>query len=263
MLAWIYLAGAGAAAGLLAGLFGVGGGIVVVPVLLLLLPFFGVPGEWLVHTAVGTSLATIVFTGASSVWRHHCLGAVQWPIVKSMAPGLIVGAGFGAWLTAWVPGDVLQRVIAVVILIVSVKMLFNLAPPAHWRLPGIVPRLFISLVIGWLSALCGVGGGSFMVPFLSACRVPMHNAVAVSAACGMPIAFFGMVGYVVSGMSVAGLPAQSLGYIFWPAALAIVVASIFFAQAGAKLAHWMPVKQLKKLFGLLLVVVGLRLLLSQ
>lgn len=256
----MYLLIAGALAGLIAGLFGVGGGIVVVPVLLYLLPKFGVEPQWVVHIAVGTSLATIVFTGASSVWRHHALGAVRWPTVYSLVPGLIFGAGLGAWLTAWVPGELLKRVIGLVILLVSLKMLLNLKPPAHWALPAVVPRFFISTFIGGLSALCGVGGGSFMVPFLTACRVPMHSAVAVSAACGLPIAFFGMLGYVVSGLGVEGLPAQSVGYVFWPAALAIVVSSMVFAQLGAKLAHKIPVGPLKKLFGVLLVVVGLRLL---
>lgn len=257
---WLYLLVAGALAGLLAGLLGVGGGIVVVPVLLYLLPKFGVAPQWVAHVSVGTSLATIVFTGASSVWCHHALGAVRWPMVYSLVPGLIFGAGAGAWLTAWVPGEYLKRIIGLVILLVSLKMLLNLKPPAHWALPKLIPRFFITAAIGALSALCGVGGGSFMVPFLTACRVPMHSAVAVSAACGLPIAFFGMLGYVVSGLALSDLPASSIGYVFWPAALVIVVPSMIFAQFGAKLTHKIPVGLLKTLFGILLVIVGLRLL---
>lgn len=261
VLAWTYLMLAGAAAGTLAGLFGVGGGMVVVPVLLFLLPKLGVTEQWLVHIAVGTSLATIVFTGASSVWRHHRLGAVQWPLVKGLVPGLVVGALVGSVLTPLVPGAMLQWVIGAMILMASIKMLFNWQPPAHWAMPDPIARSFVSAGIGGLSALCGIGGGSLIVPFLTACRVQMHQAVAASAACGVPIAGFGVVGYVLAGGSVPDLPRYCIGYVYWPAVLMIVVPSMLFAQWGAKLAHRLPVKPLKRCFGVFMVLIGLRLIL--
>lgn len=252
----------GAGAGLLAGLFGIGGGLVIVPILILTFTAMGFPAETLVHLAVGTSLATIVPTSLSSTWSHHQKGGVSWHWFRLMAPGILLGALLGAWTASLLSGLALQQIIGVFVLLVAIKMAFNLKPKAG--VAEIHPPLMTAAggVIGWASAIFGIGGGTLSVPFLNWCKAAMHKAVGTSAALGLPIALFGALGNLWTGWDNPQLPEGSWGYIYWPAFLGIVLMSVPFARLGAQLAHRLPEKLLRKLFALLLLLVGVRFLLA-
>lgn len=261
MIVLIYLL-LGAGAGLLAGLFGIGGGLVIVPILILTFAAMGFPAETLVHLAVGTSLATIVPTSLSSTWSHHQKGGVSWHWFRLMAPGILLGALLGAWTASLLSGLALQQIIGVFVLLVAIKMAFNLKPKAG--VAEIQPSLMTAAggVIGWASAIFGIGGGTLSVPFLNWCKAAMHKAVGTSAALGLPIALFGALGNLWTGWDNPQLPEGSWGYIYWPAFLGIVLMSVPFARLGAQLAHRLPEKLLRKLFALLLLLVGVRFLLA-
>jgi uncharacterized membrane protein YfcA len=262
MTGWLAYIGLGAFAGVLAGLFGVGGGLVIVPVLAFLFQQQGIPSEVLMHLAVGTSLATIVFTSLSSVYAHHRRGAVQWSAVARLAPGIVIGAWIGAVLAERLPGVQLRTVFGVFELLVALQMGLALRASAHRRLPGWMGMGIAGSIIGAVSAIVGIGGGTMTVPFLQWCNMPMRHAVATSAACGLPIAIAGTLGFVVSGWGKATLPELSSGFLYWPAFAGIVAASVVFAPLGARLAHALPAAQLKRFFALFLAFLGLRMLLG-
>ncbi len=257
----IYLS-IGAFAGVLAGLLGVGGGLVIVPVLAFVFTGLGFAGDSIMHLAVGTSLATIVLTSISSVRAHHRRGAVLWSVFWRLMPGIVLGAWLGAAIAHSLPSPDLRLVFGVFELVVATQMGFGLKPAPHRGLPAAAGMGLAGGVIGTISAIIGVGGGTLTVPFLAWCNVAMRNAVATSAACGLPIAVAGTVGFVVAGWGEAGLPAWSSGYIYWPAFAGVSVASALFAPLGARLAHSLPTAVLKRLFALLLALLGLRMLLS-
>lgn len=250
----------GAVAGVLAGLLGVGGGIVIVPALIFVFRAQGFDADVLVHMAVGTSLATIVLTSISSVRAHHRRGAVRWPVFWRLAPGIVVGSLLGAVIADWLPADTLRMVFAVFVLLVALQMGFGAKPAPHRDLPGKLGSGVAGLVIGTVSAVVGIGGGSLTVPFLVWCNVAMRNAVAISAACGLPIAVAGSLGFLATGLNETGLPPWSTGYLYWPAGAGIAVASVLCAPLGAWLAHQVPAQGLKRFFALFLGVVGLRML---
>ncbi len=252
----------GAFAGVLAGLLGVGGGVVIVPALALSFGWQALPGEHLMQLAVGTSLATIVTTSLSSIHAHHRRGAVLWPVVARMTPGILLGAALGALLADSISSDELRLVFGVFLLVIAAHMLFGRPPQAHRELPGGGGLLAAGGVIGGFSALVGIGGGSLTVPFLAWCNTQMKNAVATSAACGLPIALAGSLGFVLAGLDEIDLPAWSTGYLYWPGFIGIAVASALCAPLGAKLAHSLPTATLKRVFAALLLVVGARMLLG-
>jgi uncharacterized membrane protein YfcA len=257
---WLAYGVLGAFAGGLAGLLGVGGGLVIVPVLALLFHHAGIAPSVLMHLAIGTSLATIVFTSLSSVWAHHRRGAVRWEVFVALTPGIVVGALAGAWLADRLPSANLRTVFGLFELAVALQMGLNLRPSPQRRLPG---RLGMGLAgggIGTLSALVGIGGGTMTVPFLQWCNVPMRQAVATSAACGLPIAVAGAVGFLLAGQGEVELPAASSGYIYWPAFFGIVAMSMLFAPLGARLAHALPAPLLKRFFAAFLLLLALRML---
>lgn len=250
----------GAVAGLLAGLLGIGGGAVIVPALLLIYAHMGAEQGVIAHQAVATSLASVVATGATSAWVHHRRGAVDWPLFLRLVPGLLVGAWCGAYAAGWMPGDVLQRLFGLFLLFSSARMLIG-APPATPRpLPGAAGLAGFGTLVGALSALLGIGGGILVVPFLARRGPGMRRAVATSSACGVPLALVGSVGFVLGGWGREGLLAHSAGFVYWPGVLAIVLASVPMAVLGARLAHGLPTRTLKRVFGALLAVVGIELL---
>ncbi|WP_419812255.1 sulfite exporter TauE/SafE family protein [Bacterioplanoides sp.] len=261
MIFLLFLA-VGAVAGLLAGLFGIGGGMVIVPVLVLTFAAQGISEAVLTHMAVATSLATIVFTSISSVREHHRNGAVDWPLVGQMTLGIVAGTGLGVLLISSVPGPVLQKIIGVFALLLAAKMFLGLNPDSDGSRPGKLGLTSAGGVIGFGSSWFGIGGGTFTVPYLTWMKVPMRQAVATSAACGLPIALTGAISNVVVGWNHADLPDWSTGFLYWPAIGGIVLTSVPFAKVGAKLAHTLDQTLLKKAFAALLVVVGLRFLLS-
>ena len=258
----IYLA-VGAFAGTLAGLFGVGGGLVIVPVLVFVFKGQGISEAVIMHLAVGTSLATIVFTAISSVRAHHQRGAVRWDAVRRLTPGIVVGALVGAAIADAMPTPVLRVFFAVFELTVAALLWWNRQPAAHRSLPGTVGMSTAGGVIGAVSSVVGIGGGAPPRPvlFLACGNVQLRAAVATSSACGLPIAIAGAAGFLIMGWGEPQLPALATGYIYWPAFAGIGVASMLFAPLGAKLAHALPVATLRKFFALFLAVLGVRMLL--
>jgi uncharacterized membrane protein YfcA len=248
----------GAFAGVLAGLFGIGGGMVIVPVLIFSFAAQGVSAEVLTHMAVATSLATIVFTSLSSVREHHRNGAIDWSLVRSMAAGIVLGTVAGVTLISEVPGPVLQNIIGVFALLLALKMFTGWEPPGKGDRPSAAGLMGAGGIVGFGSSWFGIGGGTFTVPYLSWMRFSMRQAVATSAACGIPIALTGAVTNVIAGQGNDLLPQWSTGFVYWPAVLGIALTSVPCAQVGARLAHKLDAALLKKLFAVLLCVVGIR-----
>lgn len=257
----IYLA-VGAAAGLTAGLFGIGGGLIIVPVLIVALEAQGVSAEVLTHSAVATSLATIVVTSLSSVQAHHKRGAVLWQLFKPISAGILLGAVLGVYTAAQLAGPQLQIVFGCFALCVAAQMAFGLKPKAGVAPPTSAGLATAGGIIGWASAIFGIGGGTLTVPYLTWKRVVMQKAVATSAACGLPIAVAGALTNICAGWGNQQMPEWSLGYIYLSAFFGIVVASSVAAKLGAKLAHSLPADKLKKAFAVFLLLVGARLLWS-
>lgn len=249
-------------AGVMAGLLGVGGGLIIVPTLAWIFHHQQVDDAIVMHLAIGTSLATIVVTSISSVRAHHRRGAVLWPIFWRLTPGIVVGAWLGAAIADALPSAVLSKVFAVFVLTVAAQMGFGAKPAPHRELPGTAGMLTAGGVIGAVSAIVGIGGGSLTVPFLTWCNIAIRQAVATSSACGLPIALAGALGFVVTGLNAAGRPDWSLGYVYGPALVGITLTSMLSAPLGAKLAHTLPTEMLKKVFAAFLTLVGVKMLLG-
>ena len=252
----------GAVAGTLAGLLGIGGGIIIVPVLALVFQQQGVAIDVLMHVSIGTSLATIVVTSLSSIRAHQKRGAIDWLVFKRITPGIIVGGLLGSAIADAIPGAELRIVFAIFMFLVATQMMIAGTPAPHRTLPPKPGILGAGVIIGTIAALMGVGGGSMTVPFLTWCNVHIRKAVATSAAIGLPIALAGAAGFMITGWSSEARPPWSVGYVNLPAFTGIVIASILFAPLGAKLAHTIPPKLLKRFFAVLLYVLGMRMLLA-
>ena len=248
----------GAAAGTMAGLFGVGGGLIIVPVLALAFEWQGIAPEVLMHLAIGTSLATIVVTGASSTYGHFRKGSVDKPWFMALLPGLMLGAIAGVFVADNLSGTLLGTLFGVFVLLVALKMVMGLSPTPGSRPPGKPTMMVAGGVIGAVSALFGIGGGTLTVPWLSRCGAKMTQAVGTSAACGLPIALLGAATFIVVGWGNPLLPSAASGYVMWPAFLGIVLMSVPFARLGVRLAHVLPAHILRYAFAALLTIVGLR-----
>ena len=252
----------GAVAGTLAGLLGIGGGIIIVPVLALVFQQQGVSIDVLMHVSIGTSLATIVVTSLSSIRAHQQHGAIDWSVFKRITPGIIVGGFLGSVIADAIPGAELRVVFAIFMFMVATQMMIAGTPAPHRTLPQTPGMVGAGVIIGTIAALMGVGGGSMSVPFLTWCNMHIRRAVATSAAIGLPIALAGTAGFMLTGWGSEARPPWSVGYVNLPAFTGIVVASILFAPLGAKLAHTIPPKLLKRIFAVLLYVLGVRMLLA-
>jgi uncharacterized membrane protein YfcA len=246
---------AGACAGLMAGLLGVGGGIVIVPMLAFIFTKQNMPADVVQHLALGTSLASIMFTSLSSMYAHHGRGAVEWPIVWRITPGILAGGLFGSWIAAQLSSQMLKGFFVVFLFAVAVQMLLDVKPKTRQR-PGSLGFLSVGAIIGGVSSLVGIGGGTMSVPFMIRCNVTMHNAIGTSAAIGFPIALAGAVGYAINGLNDGSLPANCVGYVSLPALCGVALASILTAPIGARLAHRISVKRLKTIFAVFLVIIG-------
>lgn len=250
----------GVIAGVMAGLLGVGGGLVIVPALAWLFRDQGIDESVVMHLAIGSSLATIIVTSIGSVRAHHHRDSVIWAAVARLTPGILTGAFLGGVAADQLSTTWLQRFFALFVILVGLQMAMNRQPKAHRELPG---ALVISLAgsgIGFLSALVGIGGGSLTVPYLAWHSVPMVKAVGTSSACGVSIAIAGATGFLWMGWGSAALPSYSTGYLYWPAIVGIIVTSYAMTPLGARLAHRLPVLVLKRLFAGLLILIGMRLL---
>jgi len=260
----IYL-GVGAFTGVLAGLFGIGGGSVIVPALILAFTLQGFPVEVLTHMALGTSLAAIAISAISSARTHHQHGAVDMGVIKQLLPGVVLGMFLGVVLADSLSGSVLQKCFGVFLVAIAIQMWFSWQPHREGDqhcLPGLGGMTGAGSVIGGLSALFGIGGGSLTVPFLCWNNVQMQRAVGTAAALGLPLAVSGAVAYMWQGWGNEKLPEYTSGYVYWPAFFGIAVASFISARLGAKWAHKLPAAKLKKIFAAFMVLIGIYFLLK-
>jgi uncharacterized protein len=250
----------GACAGIIAGLLGVGGGLIIVPILSWIFRIQHIEDAIIMHLSIGSSLATIFFTSIFSVRAHHRLGTVLWPTVLRLTPGIVLGSQLGALFVDCLSSFVLQKLFAVFALAMSIQMEFGVNSVMHRRLPSTICMLLVGSVIGAFSTIVGIGGGSLTVPFLTWCNVSIRHAVATSAACGLPIALAGSISFILIGLDVPNLPTWSVGYIHLPALIGIVTTSVFSVNLGAKLTHVLPTRILKRLFSIFLAAVGTKML---
>ena len=243
----------GIGTGFLAGLLGIGGGMLMVPFLTIILSGQGVSPDLAVKMAIATSMATIIFTSLSSVRAHHKRGAVRWDIVKRLAPGIVIGSMIGSLgVFALLKGSYLAIFFGLFVGFSATQMFLNKKPKPTRQMPGTGGQFAAGGFIGFLSGLVGAGGGFISVPFMTWCNVAIHSAVATSAALGFPIAAANVIGYVISGMKVQNLPPASFGYIWLPGLVVIAVCSFLMAPVGAKAAHALPVGRLKRIFASIL-----------
>lgn len=253
----IELALLGLGTGFLAGLLGIGGGMLMVPFITIILSGRGVEPELAVKMAIATSMATILFTSISSVRAHHKRGLVRWDLVKGLAPGIVLGGALASLgVFALLKGSWLALFFAAFVSFSATQMFLDKKPAPTRQVPGTAGLVGAGGVIGFLSGLVGAGGGFVSVPFMTWCNVAIHNAVATSAALGFPIALANVVGYVISGQSLQNLPPHSVGYIWLPALGVIAVCSVLTAPLGARSAHKLPVRQLKRVFASLLYMLA-------
>jgi len=250
----------GSVVGLLAGLLGVGGGLIIVPVLVTIFISQGIDSQITMHLALGTSLASILITSISSVLSHHKKHAVVWHQVFKLSPGILFGAWCGGILASQLNSAVLKPLFAIFELLVAAYMLYGNKPKAHYTTPSLLNFNLSGSIIGFISSIVGIGGGTMSVPWLMWHGNSIHKAIATSAAIGFPIALAGSISYLYSGWQYARLPEYSLGFIYLPALFGIIVTSVLFAPFGAALAHHLNIEKLKKLFAYLLIVLAVYLL---
>lgn len=261
MMDWLFaylLLGAGI--GFLGGLFGIGGGTVLVPVLLLLFEAQHFPSE--LHLALGTSMATILFTALASLRKHHQHGAVNWRVVRTITPGILLGTGLGTLLASRIPVHWLGLIFALFVYFAAAQILLDIRPPVSRQLPGNTPVRLFGVFAGTLSSLVSIGGGTVVIPFLMWCNLPLRQAIGTSAAISFPVAIGGTLGYVLTGLGTVGLPNGSLGYVYLPALSWTALASVYTAPLGAKATHHLKIGLLRKLFAVLLLALASKLLLK-
>jgi uncharacterized protein len=253
----------GALVGFAAGLLGIGGGLIVVPALVMLLPAFGVvPAEQAILVAIATSLASIIITATSSVIAHHRWGNVPWPIASAMMAGAAVGAWSVGYLAHNISGGTLQMIFGCAVLLLSLRMLGSRSAVGKKTLPGKAAIVSMSALLGGIASLLGIGGGALFVPVLNYFSVDMRRAIGCAAASGIAIAVFGTLGYVVAGWQHYQFADGFVGYIYLPALLGIVTTSVFTAPLGAKLTVKLPVLTIKRVFGIFLLLVAAKMMLS-
>lgn len=251
----------GSFVGLLSGLLGIGGGLIVVPAMVFSLPYFRVPQEQVMHVALATSLATIIVTSGSSAFNHFKLGNIDFFAIKWLVPGVVTGGVAGSYVAEFIPHHYLPKVFAVIVLITAVQMGTSVKMTGKRTMPTPAKTSLSGLIIGIVSTLAGIGGGSMSVPFLNHHGIEMRKAVGCSSFCGCLLAASGMLGFVFHGYAQQGLPDYSLGYVYLPALFAIVASSVLTTRIGAKLAIRLTTAKLKKIFAVFLVFVSLLMLL--
>lgn len=261
MIAYLpYYLALGLISGFMAGLLGVGGGLVLVPVLLWLFALQGFDPAHNLMLALGTSLAVISFTAISSIRAHHAHGAINWDMVRHISPGVIAGTLLGTWLANKLPSLFLHIFFVAFLFYAATQMLLNFKPAPHRELPGITGLTLTGSIIGLVSSWVGIAGGTLSVPFMLWCNTKLHQAIATSAAIGFPIAVAGTAGYMLTGWNLPALPAYSAGYVHLPALAVIASSTIITAPLGAHLSHRLPVPALKRIFAILLFALGIKML---
>lgn len=255
-------AACGAVVGFLAGLLGIGGGMTLVPILAALFVAQSMTPDHTVHLALGTAMASIVFTSTASVREHHRHEAVDWDVVKRMVPGMLFGALIATVASGWIPQRTLALAFAVIVYAGATQIFLGTKPGAHASMPGPGVVFVVGTVIGAIAGLVSAGGTFLTVPFMLYCGVRMHTAIGTGAAIGIPVAIMGTIGYVISGWRVENLPPWSLGFVFLPALALLVAASVITAPMGARAAHKLPVQTLRRVFALLLYVLATKMVVT-
>jgi uncharacterized membrane protein YfcA len=252
----------GLVAGFFAGLLGIGGGLILVSLMVFAFNAQGFPADRVMHLALGTSLATIVFTSIKSILAHHRHGAVRWDIVRHSAAGLVLGTLAGSAIADALQSRALAVVFTAFVVYSAVNMMLDIRPRPDRRLPGPTGLQIGAGLVGLASALVGAGGGFISIPLMSFCNVPMRQCVATSAALGLPIAVSGTLGFLIGGWGKDHLPSLSLGYVYLPALVGIVAGTFITVPVGARLAHSIPVPRLKKVFAVILSIMAVKMTLS-
>jgi uncharacterized membrane protein YfcA len=246
----------GGGVGFLAGLLGIGGSMTMIPLLAMIFTHEGFAPEHVLHIAVATSMATIIFTSISSVRAHAQHDAVLWPVAIKLAPGILVGSLVGPQIVGLMSTAVLACVFATFATYTAIRLLWDKKPKPTRVLPGTTGLVAVGAGIGLLSSMVGAGGAFISVPFMTACNIKIQKAIGTSSALGLPIAVAGTIGFLVAGLRQTGLPSYSLGYIYFPALLVISSASVISAPIGARLAHRWPIAHLRRAFACLLLVIA-------
>jgi len=252
----------GAFVGFLAGLLGIGGGMTLVPILAALFSAQALTPDHSVHLALGTGMASVIFTSSASVREHNRLGAVDWGIVRRLAPGMVGGTLLSTLASGWVAQRSLALAFAVIVYGGAIQLLLGKKPAAARTMPGFAGTIAVGLAIGIVCGLVSAGGAFLTVPFMLFCGVAMHTAIGTAAAVSIPVAVIGTIGFVVSGWRVEALPTLSLGFVYLPALAALVIGSVLTAPFGARAAHRLPVATLKRVFAGLLILLATKMVVS-
>ncbi|MCK4869770.1 MAG: sulfite exporter TauE/SafE family protein [Gammaproteobacteria bacterium] len=250
----------GAVAGTLSGLLGIGGGLIVIPALAWVYTRSGIAPHLIMHMAAGTSITAMIFTASSSLIGHLKRKAKVWPVYKKLALGVIIGTVLGAIFGHFLPDNILRILFGLFIFFVSFRMLLATKPKPTRTLPGKFGTSLIGFIIGAKSGILGIGGGAITIPVLSYCNVPTRNIVAISVACSLTIALIGSITFALTGMHATNLPAWSTGYIYWPGFLGISITAPLCAQFGAYFSHKLPVTTLKRILGVILLLIAAQML---
>jgi uncharacterized protein len=259
-MVWLAYLAIGGLVGFAAGLLGIGGGAILVPLLVWVFRAQGFPPQHVLHLALGTSMAAIFFTALSSTRAHHGHGAVDWPIARVMAPGILAGAFGAAVVAGWTATRPLAIVFSALAVAAATQILLDLRPQKTRSFPSSTAVFGVGAVIGGVSSLLAVGGAFLSIPFLAWCNVPLRRAVGTAAANGLPIACAGTAGYLLQGLRAEGLPPGAFGYLYLPAVAIVAAASVLVAPLGARLTHRLPVARLRQLIAVLLYGLALRML---
>jgi len=259
---WLGYLAIGAFAGFFAGMLGIGGGAIMVPLLVMLFEAQHLPRAHILHLAVGTAMATILFTSVSSVRAHAVRGVIRWDIAWKITPGILAGGLVGSGVASFIPTAVFAALFTAVIYIAATTMLLDRKPKASRQPPGLAGMFAAGFVISAASAFAAVGGAFMTVPFMLWCNVPMLQAIGTAAVIGFPIALSGTIGFVATGLREAGLPPYTVGFVYLPALAGIVVASVLMAPLGAATAHRLPTVWLRRIFAVLFYIIATRMLVS-
>ena len=259
---WLGYLGTGAAVGFFSGLLGIGGGAIMVPLLVMLFGAQGLPPDHLLHVAVATAMATVLFNSIASARAHHALGSIRTDLALRITPGIIAGGLVGSGLTAFIPRAAFAALFTAVIYVAATNILLGRQPKATRQPPGALGMFLVGFIISAISALGALGGAFITVPFLMFCNVPMLQAIGTAAAVGFPIGLSGTIGFVLTGWNASGVPGPNLGYVYLPALAGILFASLLTAPLGARVAHALPTRRLKQIFAVVLYLMATRMLVS-
>ena len=259
---WLGYVAIGAAVGFFAGMLGIGGGAIMVPLLVMLFEAQGLPKSHILHLAVGTGMATILFTSVASVRAHAARGAIRWDIARNITPGILAGGLVGSWIASFISPLVFAALFTAVIFLAATNLLLDRKPKASRQPPGFAGMFAFGFVVSAVSAFTAIGGAFMTVPFMLWCNVPMLQAIGTAAMIGFPIALAGTIGFVATGLWEIGLFSYSVGFVYLPAMVGIVASSMLMAPVGAAAAHRLPTVWLKRIFAVLFYVMATRMLLT-